>query len=305
MMTNKPLALSQSQPLSVNAVTKVYSGKDGKSHTAVNQVSFEIRPGEIFGLLGPNGAGKTTTISMITTLETPTSGTVQVFGIDNQKQPIEAKKLFGVVPQEIVTQGFFNVMEILSFHSGYYGILKNNDRIEYLLQKLALWDHRHKLVKQLSGGMKRRLMIAKALVHSPKLLILDEPTAGVDIELRNSLWKFVEELKSEGVSLLLTTHYLAEAEALCDRVGIIHKGQLVKVGITQDIIQEFTQKTVEIEVKENAKHKISSSSFVLAAHESVGDLLTKLKLDSSDILDLRVKEGSLEDAFMKVIGGRP
>jgi ABC-2 type transport system ATP-binding protein len=132
MMTNKPFALSQSQPLSVNAVTKVYSGKDGKSQTAVNQVSFEIRPGEIFGLLGPNGAGKTTTISMITTLETPTAGTVQVFGIDNQKQPIEAKKLFGVVPQEIVTQGFFNVMEILSFHSGYYGILKNNDRIEYL-----------------------------------------------------------------------------------------------------------------------------------------------------------------------------
>jgi len=148
-------------------------------------------------------------------------------------------------------------------------------------------------------------MIAKALVHSPKLLILDEPTAGVDIELRNSLWKFVEELKAEGVSLLLTTHYLAEAEALCDRVGIIHKGQLVKVGITQSVIQEFTQKSVEIQVRDSAKHKISNPHYILTAQESVGDLLTKLNLESADILDLRVKEGSLEEAFMKVIGGQP
>lgn len=230
---------SQATPLDVQSVRKVYRSKQGESEvTAVHEVSFCIQPGEVFGLLGPNGAGKTTTIFMITGLEKITSGHVRIFGFDNQNDPLEAKKRVGVVPQEIVSQGFFNLFEILQFHSGYYGIAKNDERISYLLNRLGLWPHRNKLMKQLSGGMKRRMMIAKALVHSPKLLILDEPTAGVDIELRNSLWDFVRELQKEGVAILLTTHYLQEAEALCDRVGIIHQGRMVLQCSTKELMEK-------------------------------------------------------------------
>ena len=182
-------------PLEVKDLKKTYRNAKGGPVEAVKGVSFTIAPGEIFGLLGPNGAGKTTAISMITTLEEPTSGDVLVYGNSVLTNSKETKKQIGVVPQEIVTQGFFNLVEILTFHSGYYGIWNNKARIEYLLKRLGLWEHRHKLVKQLSGGMKRRLMIAKALVHKPKLLLLDEPTAGVDIELRTSLWEFVRELQ--------------------------------------------------------------------------------------------------------------
>lgn len=229
----------QETPLEVKSVRKVYYSNQGQHEVvAVKDVSFCIQPGEVFGLLGPNGAGKTTTISMITGLEKITSGHVRIFGFDTQEDPLEAKKRVGVVPQEIVSQGFFNLFEILQFHSGYYGIARNNERISYLLHKLGLWTHRHKLMKQLSGGMKRRMMIAKALVHSPRLLILDEPTAGVDIELRNSLWDFVRELQEDSVAILLTTHYLQEAEALCDRVGIIHQGRMVQQCGTKELMEK-------------------------------------------------------------------
>jgi ABC-2 type transport system ATP-binding protein len=298
-------------PISISDLVKDY-GSGEKANRAVDHVSFEMRPGEILGLLGPNGAGKTSIISTMVTLEEPTSGTVKIFGLDVTKEPQRTKMLTGFVPQELIHHGYFDVQEILEFHSGYYGIRKNGPRIEWVLQKLSLWEHRKKKVKQLSGGMKRRLLIAKALVHSPKLLILDEPTAGVDIELRESLWRFVEELKKEGLSILLTTHYIQEAEQLCDRVGILQKGKLRHLGPTKDLIKELTKREIVLRFKEPLPNdfahpnllraKGSEAVFQVAASMGVGDLLADLKLDLKSIGDLAIREGSLEDALKRVLG---
>ena len=187
--------------LSVTALVKKYEKTE-----ALAGVSLTVKPGEVLGLLGPNGAGKTSLISVVVTLEKATAGQVHVFGHDVAKDAQRAKMRTGWVPQEIINHGFFTVEEILNFHSGYYGVKNPRERVEYLLKSLSLSDHRHKKVKQLSGGMKRRLMIAKALVHRPGLLLLDEPTAGVDVELRTRLWEFVAQLRREGISILLTTH---------------------------------------------------------------------------------------------------
>lgn len=282
------------------------------SLTAVNDVSFQVKQGEIFGLLGPNGAGKTSIISTIVTVEQPTRGSVKIFGVDVAKNPRYTKSITGIVPQEIVNHGFFNVEEILGFHSGYYGIRNNKQQIKFLLDRLGLEEHKHKKVKQLSGGMKRRLLIAKALVHKPKLLLLDEPTAGVDIELRESLWNFVRELREGGTTVLLTTHYLEEAEELCDNVGIIHKGMLRKVGPTSTLIKEFTQRKILIKCNNeithiNSEYLIESQNnqleFVIPATMSLGDLFKKAQIDMSQVLDLKIEEGSLEDAFRRVLGG--
>lgn len=285
--------------------------KYGKNE-ALKGVSFEVSPGEIFGLLGPNGAGKTTLIGILTTLEQPTSGETLVFGKSVQNTPSETKKMLGVVHQEVINSGFFTVNEILNFVSGYYGILKNQERIDFLLQKLSLWEHRHKNVRQLSGGMKRRLMIAKALVHQPKVLLLDEPTAGVDIRLREDLWNFVSELRQEGMTILLTTHYLEEAESLCDRVGIINLGKLECVGQTTEIISRFTQKSIELILSENLKiqseYLISAESncyrFVVPQEIQIGKLLVELKIPMGIVQDVKISEGSLEEAFLKVLNGR-
>lgn len=283
--------------------------KSYENTKAVNGVSFDIAAGEIFGLLGPNGAGKTSIISIITTLEKPTSGHVKVFDVDVTENPMATKRLTGVVHQEIVNSGFFDVAEILEFMSGYYGILKNKERIDYVLNKLGLYEHRNKKVKQLSGGMKRRLMVAKALVHSPKLLLLDEPTAGVDISLREDLWNFVRELQKEGMSILLTTHYLQEAQELCDRVGIIDRGQIKLVDSTSAIIKKFSLRRILIKTKNQNMpasdlfEKVEDGYFVycLPAEVTVGQLLSSLKIQLDDIIDIQTKEGSLESAFKKAI----
>lgn len=295
-------------PLVVENLVKKYG-----EIQAVKDVSFSVSPGEIFGLLGPNGAGKTTAIAAITTLETPTSGSVKVFGFDVSKNPQKTKKLVGVVHQEVITSGFFSVLEILEFQSGYYGIRKNKKQIDFLLHKLSLWEHRHKKVKQLSGGMKRRLMIAKALVHSPKLLLLDEPTAGVDVSLRETLWDFVRELRNEGMSILLTTHYLEEAESLCDRVGIIGQGKIEIIGTTRDIVTQFTHRTVLLTLNEPLKQPLIADSkllitqnerqyrFVLPQNMTIGDLLHKMNIPSAMVEDIRIHEGNLEEAFLKIL----
>lgn len=303
---NNPVEEQQShKPLEINHLSKKYG-----SFTAVNNVSFSIEPGEIFGLLGPNGAGKTTIISCITTLEEPTQGEVNVFGHNVVSDTKNAKFNVGVVPQEIVNHGFFSVREILKIHSGYYGVWENSERNDFLLKRLSLWEHKDKKVKQLSGGMKRRLMIAKALVHSPKILLLDEPTAGVDIELRENLWEFVRELQSEGMSILLTTHYLEEAEELCDRIGILQNGHLRKVDKTKNLLQELTQRHVSIQLNKEASdfespYLIEKKEDVLKlqipSDLSVGQLLHELKLEMTSIKDLQIQEGSLEDAFRNIL----
>lgn len=279
---------------------------------AIKSVSFSVDKGEIFGLLGPNGAGKTTIINIITGLGLADSGAVKIFGHDVVHETLEAKKLLGIVPQEIINSGFFDVEEILKFHSGYYGIRNNKERIEYVLHKLSLFEHRKKKVKQLSGGMKRRLMIAKALIHNPKLLLLDEPTAGVDIGLRESLWEYVRELQNDGMSILLTTHYLEEAEMLCQRVGIINRGQVECIGKTSEIVKDFTQKCIFLKLKNkpsiNSKYLISQDAneykFIIPTDYSLGLLLSELEISTSQLIDARIEEGSLEDAFMRVLGAR-
>jgi ABC-type multidrug transport system, ATPase component len=296
-------------PLEISNLRKLYKGGTVE---AVKGVSFNVNKGEIFGLLGPNGAGKTTIISSITTLEEPSSGYVKVFGEDVAKNPIFTKKQLGVVHQEIISSGFFDVEEILHFQSGYCGITKNKERIQFLLSKLALWEHRHKKVKQLSGGMKRRLMIAKALVHSPKLLLLDEPTAGVDITLRESLWDFVGELKKDGISILLTTHYLEEAEQLCDRIGIINLGELKVLGETKALIRQYTHKTVKVQLSQSYPVQ---SPYVIHEHNNeltlrvphgklIGEIMEDLKIPMSLIKDVHITEGNLEEAFLEVVNSK-
>ncbi|MGE0528826.1 MAG: ABC transporter ATP-binding protein [Bdellovibrionales bacterium] len=290
--------------LHVDSVVKHYG-----TVAALTGVTLSVDRGEVFGLLGPNGAGKTSLISIIVTLERATNGQVSVFGWDVVRSPREAKLRTGWVPQEIISHGFFDVREILKFHAGYYGVAHPKERIDYLLQGLGLWEHRHKKVKQLSGGMKRRLMIAKALVHSPGLLLLDEPTAGVDVELRTKLWDFVEELKSQGVSILLTTHYLEEAERLCDRVAIIHRGELRAMGKTRGLIEQWSRKCTVLQLV-NPVSQLSHPdlvggqgaewTFLTAMDKTLGQLLQELRLSASELADVRVREGNLEDVFMRL-----
>lgn len=293
--------------LEINELKKSFGKAD-----AVKGISFSVKAGEIFGLLGPNGAGKTTTINIITSLESPTSGAVKVFGYDVVQAPQSAKRQLGVVHQEIINSGFFDVEEILEFQSGYYGLRRNKERIDYVLHKLSLFEHKKKKVKQLSGGMKRRLMIAKALVHNPKLLLLDEPTAGVDIKLREDLWNFVRELQAEGMSILLTTHYLEEAEELCHRVGILNKGRIECIGETQEIVQRFTQKSVLVQLRSDRKiqstflqkQESRACYFLVSADCSLGTLLEEAQIPLADIEDVKIEEGRLEEAFLRVLGER-
>ena len=283
--------------------------KNYGSFRAVNKVSFEVHSGEIFGLLGPNGAGKTSIISTITTVEKPTAGSITINDMNLNQHEKKVKAIIGVVPQETITHGYFNIAEILTFHSGYYGLMNNKVKIEELMKKLELWDHRHKRVRQLSGGMKRRLMIAKALVHSPRLLLLDEPTAGVDVELRYSIWQLVKELKKMGVAILFTTHYLEEAEQLCDRVAIIHQGQIQKQGETTELVQKLTSRhfTVTLKNKIECSHPAlinyqdNTLEFRVPYSKEMGQFLSELNLRSDNILDMKIREGTLEEAFKYVL----
>jgi ABC-2 type transport system ATP-binding protein len=280
--------------------------------TAVKGLNLKLEAGEIFGLLGPNGAGKTSTIACIVTLEKPESGEIEIFGKNVVKDTLAAKKLIGYVPQEVINHGFFSVLEIMGFHSGYYGLNNNWEYINYILDRLGLAEHKNKKVKQLSGGMKRRLMIAKALVHKPKLVLLDEPTAGVDIQLRSSLWDFVKELKAEGVTILLTTHYLEEAEALCDRISVIHQNELLRIGPTQNLIQDLTQRFLKIEfnqpvaIKHEYLHEVQNQSLVfkIPSNSKVGDILRDLGDKVACIEDIHVVEGNLEEAFKVILGAK-
>lgn len=294
-----------SSPILLNQLVKHY----GKVQ-AVQGISFEMKEGEVLGLLGPNGAGKTSIISILTSLEKPTGGEALVFGIDVTREDKQTKASLGFVPQELVSHGFFSVEEVLNFHSGYFGIANNRSHVEYLLKRLGLFAHKEKKIRELSGGMKRRFLIAKALVHKPKLLLLDEPTAGVDIELRNNLWEFVRELNKNGTSVLLTTHYLEEAEKLCDRVAIIHLGKLRQMGPTDQLIKKLTQRQVIFQlsmasdklkspyVKSQTERQIVCQ---IPAGMELGELMGQIHLDTKVISDIKIKEGTLEEAFLNVL----
>lgn len=225
--------------LSIDRVSIIY--ENGK--TAVDDLSFEVREGEFFALLGPNGAGKTSLISAISGLIDYQKGQIRI--LEERAGSREAKRLLGLVPQELVSYGFFTVNEVLNFVAGYYGDRKPQKRIDELLARLQMIEQKNKLVSQLSGGMKRRMLIAKALLHRPKILLLDEPSAGVDVELRTTLWDFMRELNQQGLTILLTTHYLEEAQRLCERSAILHEGKVLALGKTTEIIQRSEEEDLE------------------------------------------------------------
>ena len=284
--------------------------KDYGSLRAVDHVSFDIEEGEIFGLLGPNGAGKTTLISTIMTLEKPTGGEIFVCGKDIKQHPRQIKSLTGFMPQELVMHGYFNLDEVVSFYSGFCGVWPDKKRIEYLLKALGLWEHRKKKVRALSGGMKRRMLMVKALIHSPKLILLDEPTAGVDPDFRAAIWDFITELKKEGASILFTTHYLEEAENLCDRVAFIHEGKIRQMGSTKKLISQLTTRQIHIKFRKDLEFKNHKNYkglkdgyhiFMLPYSSSLGELTRQISIKMEDISDVRIKEGSLEDVFQMVL----
>jgi len=232
--------------LSIRGLHKVY--KNGT--TALRGIDLEVGQGDFFGLLGPNGAGKSTIIGIVCSLVMKTSGTVKIFGVDIDEDVDAAKKYLGVVPQEFNFNQFAPVVEVLANQAGYYGLPRRQafERSEHFLNELGLWEKRHDMARTLSGGMKRRLMIARALVHEPRLLILDEPTAGVDIEVRRSMWKYLQRINAQGTTIILTTHYLEEAESLCRNIAIIDAGILIENTTTRQLLAQLNTETFRLDL---------------------------------------------------------
>ena len=285
---------------------------------ALENINLNIEKGEFFGLLGPNGAGKSTLIGILGGLVHKDSGKITVLGNDIISDYRETKKSLGIVPQEITFDPYFTVRETLEIHSGYFGIKNNTDKINELLEALSLADKAEIGPRQLSGGMKRRLLIAKALVHDPEIIVLDEPTAGVDVELRNSLWDYVIQLNKEGKTIILTTHYLEEAEALCDRIAIMNKGKIVKVDSKENLINSIDKKIIKIKFADPAHgldEELVEIDFKLnddrrqieieTAKQDLDKILRKINALNSDIIDIDIESAKLEDVFIKLtnLGG--
>jgi ABC-2 type transport system ATP-binding protein len=276
-------------------------------------VSFDIEPGEFFGLLGPNGAGKTTLISILAGLASPTSGRVTVLGHDVQSDYRAARRHLGVVPQELVFDPFFNVREALRIQSGYFGIRHNDDWIDELLAGLGLSDKANANMRQLSGGMKRRVLIAQALVHKPPVIVLDEPTAGVDVELRQTLWQFVSGLnKRLGSTVLLTTHYLEEAEALCGRIAMLKQGQVVALESTSSLLARASSNVLRFKTdgalppELAAQARITGRVVQLPAGDvaTVERLLARLREAGVVVEDIEIRKADLEDVFLDLTGSQ-
>jgi len=283
---------------------------------ALKGVSFDVPQGGIFGLLGPNGAGKSTLINTLAGLVTKTSGSAEIWGFDIDENSRNAKRSIGIVPQEIVFDPFFTPFEVLENHGGFYGIGKADRRSEELLKAVRLFDKRDAYARTLSGGMKRRLLIAKAMVHSPPILVLDEPTAGVDVELRRQLWELVGELNAQGVTVVLTTHYLEEAEQLCDRIAIINHGELIANKPTRELVDMAREKIVSVTLDADIASAPSHEAFTkveLAGERGVDVTYDKDKLNAGQVLailqeqglkveDVTTREADLEDVFVQLTG---
>ncbi|MBL6862049.1 ABC transporter ATP-binding protein [Pelagibacterales bacterium] len=300
--------------ISIKNLSKTYNS----SFEALKNVNLEIQKGEIFALLGPNGAGKTTLINIICGLVTPTSGSVFVGGYDIIKDYRKTKSQIGYVPQELTLEQFETVFQNVSYTRGLYGKGANPKHIEKILRDLSLWDKKDSRLGQLSGGMKRRVLIAKALSHEPKVLFLDEPTAGVDVELRQDMWRIVENLRKTGVTIILTTHYIEEAEAIADRVGVIDNGGMLVVDETKALIGRMGQKKLTINLKDpidSLSDSLSSYNLELAndglsliyAYNSqakqtgITNLLQDIREAGMKLSDLNTEQGSLEDIFVSLV----
>ena len=301
----------QKPALTISHLAKSYGSTD-----AVKSISFEIETGEIFGLLGPNGAGKSTTINMISGVTRIDSGAVEVFGYDNQTDYRMTRCLCGVMHQEIVIDNFFTIDKALRLHAGYYGVADDPDWRNMLIDRLGLREHLHKVMLKLSGGLKRRFMIAKALIHKPKLLILDEPTAGVDVELRLTLWDFVREINRQGTTVLLTTHYLEEAEQMCNRVAIMNGGQLVALDTTVALLKKLGSRMVTTHLatplqdlppelksfKPRLKNGGNDITFSLTENQTSVDLLDTVRGLDITVTDVETRQSNLEDIFLRLTG---
>ena len=301
--------------LTVENLTKVYSdSKNKKENKALNDLNFQVKQGEVFGLLGPNGAGKTTFLSILGGTVSKTNGNINVWGFDLDKNPRQVKASIGIVPQEVNLDAFFSPRKLLELQAGLYGITKKDRITDLILEMVALKDKANAYSRSLSGGMKRRLLIAKAMVHQPPILILDEPTAGVDVELRNNLWNNVKELNKEGVTIILTTHYLFEAQEMCDRIAIIDKGNLVALDTTQRLLDRIQTKKIHFKVKNIDKNKIlkmEGIQFKVGSNESIsvtyeknslnfGEIINYLNKNNVKILDIVTEDGDLEDVFVQL-----
>ena len=294
--------------ISVNSVTKRYAGARG-TLTALQSVNLQIEEGEFFGLLGPNGAGKTTLISILAGLTRASEGSISVLGHDVQKDYAAARKQLGVVPQELVFDPFFSVRESLRIQSGYFGVKNNEDWIDELLSSLGLMDKQHANMRQLSGGMKRRVLVAQALVHKPPVIVLDEPTAGVDVELRQTLWQFVAKLNKLGSTVLLTTHYLEEAEALCGRLAMLKAGQVVALEKTSTLLKAASSNILRFKIDSElpsalaAKARITGRIVQFPAHNAheIEQYLAAVRQAGIEAQDVEIRKADLEDVFLDVM----
>ncbi len=295
--------------ISVQSVTKTYSGSRG-ALTALDGVSLDIEQGEFFGLLGPNGAGKTTLISILAGLTRATSGHILVHGHDVRSDYTHARRKLGVVPQELVFDPFFNVRDVLRIQSGYFGVKNNDAWIDELLHSLGLADKANSNMRQLSGGMKRRVLVAQALVHKPPVIVLDEPTAGVDVELRQTLWQFIAKLNKQGSTVLLTTHYLEEAEALCSRIAMLKQGKVVALAPTSELLKAASSNVLRFKIdselpKELAdKARITGRIVQFPAHNAaeIEHYLAAVRQAGLEAHDVEIRKADLEDVFLDVMG---
>ena len=299
----------------INSLYKTY--KSG--FKALENISLDINKGEIFALLGPNGAGKTTLISIITGITIPTSGLVKVNNFDVIKNPIDTKSIIGLVPQEVAIEPFETVLSSVKFSRGLFGKPQNSDYLKIILKQLSLWDKRNTKIIELSGGMKRRVLIAKALSHEPLVLFLDEPTAGVDVELRKDMWGIIRSLKENGVTIILTTHYIEEAEELADRVGFINNGKISLIENKRQLIEKMGKKTLSIHIHNSIKNipnnlkkyklELSNKGATLIYnyninHDKTGitRLLNDLSNENIVLKDIKTNQSSLEDIFVDIVG---
>ena len=300
--------------ISINNLSKTYDN----GFNALKTINLEIKKGEIFAMLGPNGAGKTTLISIICGIVKPSGGKVTVDGFDIIDDYRETRSRIGLVPQELTLEQFETVFNNVSYSRGLYGKKPNPDHIEKILKQLSLWDKKDQRLRQLSGGMKRRVLIAKALSHEPTILFLDEPTAGVDVELRQDMWKVVEELRKTGVTIILTTHYIEEAEAIADRVGVINQGEIIVVDQTKELLKKMGSKKLTVELQErlneipksleqynlsmvNDNMALDYTYNVQAEQTGITTLLQDIKDAGLKLKDLKTEQSTLEKIFVSLV----
>ena len=306
--------MSSDVAISVRDLNKIYGIGSKNEKVALNNISLQVKKGTIFGLLGPNGAGKSTFINILADLVRKTSGHIDIFGMSHDEKLKDVKKLMGIVPQELNIDPFFTPYELLEIQAGLFGVPKKNRRTNEILSLLALEDKSNAYARTLSGGMRRRLLIAKAMVHNPEILILDEPTAGVDVELRANLWANINKLNNEGKTIIITTHYLHEAEELCNEIAIIDNGNLITKDTTSNIKSLIDRKQIIISLHSknfnldpikglDVECKINNDNLIINYKPSeirFNDILDALRLSNIQVKDLTINETKLEDVFLKL-----